>query len=206
MNRPSATLRIVPASSASCDHLDIVFGSRGAAALCRCQRYRLQPRETFRSSPPEVRATRLRDQAGCGQPGAPTSGLVAYDGVDPVGWCAVTPRSALRGLVRVTRVPWQGRLEDRQDPSVWAVTCVLVRVGHRRRGVGRSLAVAAVEHARAADARAVEAYPMTTTATLPEELHVGTVGMFLAAGLHVVARPTPRRAVMRLDLTETDRR
>ncbi len=56
-------LRIVPANEASCEDLDRVFGARGAAATCRCQRYKLQPKESF----PLVRAggTRLpAPQAG----------------------------------------------------------------------------------------------------------------------------------------------
>jgi hypothetical protein len=40
---------------------------------------------------------------------------------------------------------------------------------------------------------------MTTTDALLEELHVGTVGAFAAAGLVEVARPTVRRAVMRAE-------
>ena len=97
-------------------------------------------------------------------------------------------------------MPWEGRSEDRHDEGVWAVTCLLVRAGHRRRGVSRALARAAVEHARAGGARVVEAYPMTTTAVISEDLHPGTVDVFAAAGLVEVGRPTPRRAVMRLEL------
>ena len=40
---------------------------------------------------------------------------------------------------------------------------------------------------------------MTTTASITEELHVGTYETFAAAGLSEVSRPTPRRAVMRID-------
>jgi hypothetical protein len=32
---------------------------------------------------------------------------------EPVGWCAVAPRSAYIGLVRNKRVPWEGRAEDK---------------------------------------------------------------------------------------------
>jgi GNAT superfamily N-acetyltransferase len=93
-----------------------------------------------------------------------------------------------------------GRDEDRTDGSVWAVTCFLVRAGYRKQGVARALAVAAVEHARSRGAAALEAYPMTSTGNaLLEELHVGTVGMFDAAGLQELSRPTLRRAVMRVD-------
>ena len=52
-------------------------------------------------------------------------------------------RTAYSGLLRVYRVPWDGRTEDKTDDSVWAVTCVLVRAGFRRRGIGYALARAA---------------------------------------------------------------
>ncbi len=83
---------------------------------------------------------------------------------------------------------------------MWAVTCLLVRAGRRRRGISRALARPAVEHARQRGARALEAYPTVTTAAIAEELHVGTVATFEAAGMQLVATPTPRRAVMRIDL------
>ena len=191
---------IVPANEVSWDDLQAIFGTRGAAALCRCQRYKLRPREAFRSFPVEERAERLRRQTECGHPGsATTSGLVAFIDGEPAGWCAVEPRPHYGGLVRSARVPWEGRDEDRTDATVWAVTCLLTRTGFRRRGVSRALAAAAVGFARSRGARALEAYPIVTTDVISEELHPGTVGVFAAAGLTEVGRPTPRRAVMRID-------
>jgi GNAT superfamily N-acetyltransferase len=196
-------LRVVPANEASFEDLQAIFGSRGAAARCQCQRYKLEPREAFARFPVEERAHRLRGQAACGDPDAEsTSGLVAYLDGEPVGWCAVEPRSGYAGLVRNARVPWEGRDEDRADDSVWAVTCLFTRAGHRRRGVSRALARAAVEFARERGARALEAYPITTTDVITEELHVGTDGVFAAAGLAEVSRPTIRRAVMRIEFDE----
>jgi GNAT superfamily N-acetyltransferase len=189
-----------PANEASWADLQAVFGTRGSAARCQCQRYKLRPRESFGSFPAEERAQRLREQTDCGHPGpGPTSGLVGYLGGEPVGWCAVEPRPAFTHLLRYHRVPWEGRSEDPTDERIWAVTCFLTRAGHRRRGVSRALAVAAVGFARERGARAVEGYPITTTSVISEELHVGTVRTFAAAGLVEVSRPTLRRVVMRLD-------
>jgi hypothetical protein len=56
-----------------------------------------------------------------------------------------------------------------------------------------------VDFARERGARAIEGYPMTTTNAISEELHVGTAGMFAQAGFVEVSRPTPRRAVVRID-------
>jgi GNAT superfamily N-acetyltransferase len=196
-------ISIVPANEASWDDLQTVLGTRGPAARCQCQRYKLRPRESFAGFPVEERAFRLREQTDCGQPGSETtSGLVAYLDGEPAGWCAVEPRSAYGGLVRNNRVPWEGRDEDKADDSVWAVTCFVTRAGFRRRGVSRALARAAVDFARSRGARALEGYPMLDEPAqgwLLHEFHVGSRGVFEHAGFTEVGRPTVRRVVMRID-------
>jgi GNAT superfamily N-acetyltransferase len=195
---------VVPANQARWEDIATVFGTRGVGAVCWCQRYKLAPREAFKHHPPEERAARLRAQTHADDPASPTtSGLVAYVGRDPVGWCAVEPRPRSIGLLRAYRTPWLGRTEDKADEGVWAVTCLLVRAGHRRRGVSRALVAAAVEHARERGARAIEGYPMISQpgveVTWGEE-HVGFSDVFAAAGFHEVSRPGIRRVVMRIDL------
>jgi GNAT superfamily N-acetyltransferase len=193
-------ITIVPATEASFGDLQTIFGTRGQACRCQCQRYKLRPRESFRSFPVEERAFRLRRQTDCGHPDSDTtSGLVAYLDGEPVGWCAVEPRTEYEGLLRNNRVPWEGRSEDKTDDSVWAVTCLFARAGFRKRGISRALARAAVDFARERGARAIEGYPMTTKNVIAEELHVGTEGVFADAGFTEVSRPTLRRIVMRID-------
>jgi GNAT superfamily N-acetyltransferase len=193
-------LTVVPANEASWEDLQTVFGTRGQAARCQCQRYKLRPRESFRSFSVAERAFRLRQQTDCGRREAETtSGLVAYLDAEPVGWCAVEPRTEYEGLVRNSRVPWEGRAEDKTDDSVWAVTCLFARAGFRKRGISRALACAAVDFARERGARAIEAYPMRTKNVIIEELHVGTQATFAGAGFTGVSRPTLRRLVMRID-------
>lgn len=194
---PHPPLRIVPASDVAWADVQAVLGRRGRAADCQCQRYKLRRGEAFKDVPAREREHRLRTQTE-GDSGD-TTGLVGYRGSDPVGWCAVQPRAAYEGLVRNQRVPWEGRDEDRADESVWAITCFVVRTGFRRQGIGSELVVAALDHARRGGARAVEGYPIGTTAVILEELHVGTVAMFERAGFREVARPTTRRRVMRID-------
>ena len=202
-------ITVVPANRASWKDLQAVFGTRGEAAICQCQRYKLAPREAFRSFPAEERALRLREQTHCGRPKArTTSGLVAYLDDEPVGWCAVEPRTAYPGLVRVYRVPWEGRNEDKTDDGVWAVTCVFIRAGYRRRGITHALVRAAVDHARGRGARALEGYPMITSRGQQVswgEIHVGTRSVFAAAGFTEVSHPTPRRVVMRIDFSRHER-
>lgn len=198
-------LRVVPANEATWDDLQAIFGVRGGAARCQCQRYKLARGESFGKVPVEVRASRLREQTDCDHPGTTgehrrTSGLVAYLDDEAVGWCAVEPRPAYDGLVRNSnRVAWLERSEDRSDDSVWSVTCLFTRAGFRRRGVSRVLAAAAVDFARARGASALEAYPTTTTDVITDDLHVGTHDVFADAGLAEVLRPSLHRAVMRID-------
>lgn len=197
-----AGISVVPANQVSWEDLEVVLGvSRCHAARCYCQRFKISARH-WRSVADEERAHRLREQTDCGHPGSgATSGLVAYLDGAPVGWCAVEPRIAYVQLLS-TRVAWAGRNEDKSDDGVWAVTCLITRIGFRRRGVTHALTRAAVDFARQRGARALEGYPMII---LPGqevtwgELHVGSRGAFAASGFAEMSRPTKRRVVMRIE-------
>ncbi len=203
MNTPGIT--VLPANQASWEDLQTVLGDRGDPARCQCQGYKIREKD-WRSVPIEERAHRFREQTDCGHPdSSDTSGLVAYLGIgagrQPVGWCAVEPRTAFQRLLH-SPVPWSGRSEDRDDDGVWAVTCFVTRAGYRRQGVMTALAAATVDFARRCGARAVEAYPMVTQPDVEitwGELHVGSRGAFAAAGYREVTHPTKRRFVMRVD-------
>ena len=206
----AAELLIVPANEASWEDIDAVFGERGEAHVCQCQRYKLSPGEAFKKVPVEERAHRLRTQTECDHPKSKTtSGLVAYLAGEPVGWCAVEPRTAYFGLMRNFKVHWDGRNEDKGDDTVWSVTCFVVRAGYRRRGVSRALARAAVDFARERGARAIEAYPMLVDPGHDVqwgELHVGKRSIFDAAGYSEVSHPSKRRVVMRIDFERSSRK
>lgn len=190
-----------PANETSWEALQTVFGDHGEASRCQCQRCKLPHRDWWRMPVP-ARTARLRASTHSGAPDAPTtSGLVGLLDGEPVGWCAVEPRTAYLRLLK-TRVPWAGRAEDKNDASVWAAACFVTRAGFRRRGVSRALARAAVDFARARGARALEGYPMIVAPgeDVPwGELNVGSRSIFAAAGFAEISRPTPRRCVMRID-------
>lgn len=194
-------LTIVPANEASCEEVLAVFGPKGYTGRCLCQKMRTTGEEWWHDPiPREERVFRLRQQTDCGYPDSETtSGLVAYLDDEAVGWAAVDRRSE---YLRLGQTPWKGRSEDRGDDGVWAVTCFVVRVGYRGRGITYRLAEAAVEHARLRGARAIEGYPM-----IPDpgqsvtwgELNVGHRKVFETAGFKEVSRPSKRRCVMRID-------
>jgi GNAT superfamily N-acetyltransferase len=197
----SKAITVVPANKASWDDLQTIFGTRGDPPRCQCQYFKTSPAQ-WRAMRVEERAGRLREQTACGHPRArATSGLVAYLGSEPAGWCAVEPRSVYVHLLG-SRVVWAGRSEDRADDRVWAVTCFVTRPGFRRLGVAAALAAATVGFARERGASAIEGYPMITQPGKEitwGEMYVGSRSMFADAGFTEVSRPTRRRAVMRID-------
>jgi GNAT superfamily N-acetyltransferase len=196
-----AGLRIVPASQASCDDIAAIFGTGDYPGRCQCQRYKVTG-PFWRDSTQQQRAARLREQTGCGEADArQTSGLVGYLEAEPVGWVAVEPRTAYPRL-GTSRVVWRGRDEDKDDASVWAVTCFVVRKGYRGRGLTYPLARATIEFARAGGARALEGYPIVAPpwSQIPwGDAHVGTRQVFEEAGFAEVSHPTLRCVVMRID-------
>ena len=192
---------VLPANRAACAELEAIFGRRGEAARCLCQRARL-PHRPWHDMPLAERRARLVEQAACGRPEAEaTSGLVAWRDGTPVGWCAVGPRTDfLRYHQSQSATVWAGRSEDRDDASVWAAACFVTRARFRRRGVATALACAAPAFAQARGARAIEGYPLLVEPGRDVawgELSVGSRAMFAAAGLVEVSRPSARRAVMR---------
>jgi GNAT superfamily N-acetyltransferase len=91
---------------------------------------------------------------------------------------------------------------DPGDDGVWSVPCFVVPRAHRRTGVATALLAAAVEHAAAAGARVVEAYPVATGSPGGAAgLYPGGEEMFRRAGFTEVRRPTPRRLVVRREVT-----
>jgi GNAT superfamily N-acetyltransferase len=198
----STPVTVVPANEASWEDLRAIFGDRGYAAYCHCQRPKMKSWAEWKELGVAGRMLRHEAQTHCGYPSAETtSGLVAYLDGEPVGWCAVEPRTAYARLRR-TPVPWTGRAEDKDDDGVWAVVCFITRAGFRRRGVSRALAHATVEFARERGARALEGYPMVVEPgedVTWGELNVGSRSIFAEAGFQEVSHPTLRRVVMRID-------
>ena len=224
---PPTTLSIRPANQVPWDDLKAVFGDRDSGR-CNCQRFKTRG-WFWEQATDEQRRAQLRDQANCDDPAATsTTGLVAYlhdqaegqrEGQDegqgrqqdpaatPVGWVAVEPRTEYQRLLGLPTV-WKGRPgEDKEDDSVWAVTCFVVRKGYRRRGITYALAAAAVGYAKTNGARALEGYAMLTQPGREitwGELRVGARQVFAEAGFTEVSRPSVRRAVMRIDFTTDD--
>jgi GNAT superfamily N-acetyltransferase len=186
-------ISVRPVSDALFDDVQTVLGTRGQAARCQCQGYRMG---WYAQKSDNVQGRRecLRDQVIEGH------GLVAYLDGEPVGWCSVAPR---RDYTYLRQTTWKGRNEDKDDPGIWAVTCFVTRAGFRRQGISRALVGGTIDLPRDHGARAVEAYPMKPAPGKDVtwgEMHVGALSAFLAAGYRIVHVPSLRRAIVRYDL------
>jgi len=177
-----------PLTSRNWSDLEALFGPRGASGGCWCMWWKL-------------RRSQYEKQKGAGNQrafrrivisGAPT-GVLAYAGKQPVGWCAVAPREAYPVLDR-SRV-----LRRVDDQPVWSVTCFYIPRPWRRSGLTTKLLEAAVQYARKQGAKIVEGYPQDPrSGEMPDAFAwTGFVSAFRKAGFKEVARRSPSRPVMR---------
>ena len=126
----------------------------------------------------------------------PAPGLLAFEGVQPVGWIAIAPR---RELARIEASRATPRVDD---VDVWVIPCITVRKTARGRGIALALIEAAVAYAARQGAPAVEAYPRAGAARVGDDnAFFGTEALFRRAGFRVVRGPLenrPRNWIARL--------
>ena len=192
----AAEITVVSVADAPWDDVSTVFGERGDPAGCWCQFFKV-PNAAWDSGSRDRFKGMLHGQVRANDP-AP--GVIAYTAGKPVGWCAIEPRPNYDRLRR-SKVVIEGSKQKAEDASVWAVTCFVVCVGHRRQGVAAALLRGAVDQARSLGARLIEGYPVDAekrSGASSADLYHGTLSMFMAAGFEVVSRPTSGRAVVQL--------
>jgi GNAT superfamily N-acetyltransferase len=178
-----------PLTPARWPDLEQLFGERGASSGCWCMWWRIAAKEWEHNAGAGNRAAFRRVVAS-----GPAPGLLAYEGGAPVGWVAVAPRSAYPRLNRSPKL----RAED--DTPVWAVTCFSIDRHARGSGVAGTLLAAAVEHARAAGAAAIEGYPIDPAGgtVTNAAASTGVLDMFRAAGFEEIER-RGGRPILRLN-------
>jgi hypothetical protein len=131
-------------------------------------------------------------------------GLLAYDDEGlPIAWCATGPRSRYNRAIGPRATIMKGR-DPSEDDDVWFVPCFFARVGCRRSGTTHELLNAAAELARNHGAKAIEGFPIAGNRRQTDE-YLGRESLFEACGFECIAQPTPRRVVMRRQLTRAKR-
>lgn len=173
--------------------LEKLFGPRGACAGCWCMFFRLSKAQWLRQRGDGNKAA-LRELV---RAASPSPGLLAYEGPEPVGWCALAPREQYPRLAR-SRL-----LKPVDDKPVWSVTCFYVKKAYRRRGVTLSLLKEAVSFARRHGAKLIEGYPAEPRADFVDAFYYhGVPSTFRKAGFTEVARRSPGRPIFRCAMTK----
>ncbi len=125
-------------------------------------------------------------------------GILARRADMPVGWCACGPRvryeraSRPQSKIARSRVP--------ATPNTWLVPCVFVETKSRGQGVAHTLLSAAVELARREGATAIEGWPLARSVQSSADAFLGREQLFDDLGFTCIERPSPERAIMRLEL------
>lgn len=184
---------VVDATAQRWDDLVAVFGQRSDPPHCWCQWFQHNRPGFYATSVPQRRAALERQFAQATPPG-----VLAYDDAGaPAGWCAVAPRAEYERLLTYPMA-----VSEDAD-GLWAVTCFVVRVGARRKGLSEFLLDGAIDLARRHGARAIEAYPVDTSVrkAMAVELRHGVLSVFLRAGFREIGdRPAPARPVVRREI------
>ena len=189
-------IEVHPATSF--EDVQAVLGpKRPDATVCWCLSYRIPSKQNV-ALRGEERGELVRQLVAQDPP----TGVLAYDGGEPVGWAAVHPR-ADTGFATNRRIPHV----DGQD--VWSIWCIRVRPGHRGNGISHALLAGAVDLARACGAPAVEGYPVDNAGQKVDltMAYVGTRKLFEDAGFTKAADTGSvlngfPRVLMRLDLAQ----
>ncbi len=124
-------------------------------------------------------------------------GILAYDNTKAIGWCAIAPRTSFPALSR-SRI-----LRPIDDRPCWSVACLFVDKSCRKKGVSTGLLRAASEYAKSQGAEIVEGYPVEPKSEKdipPAFAWTGVPKAFIGAGFQEVARRSPTRPIMRIEL------
>ena len=103
------------------------------------------------------------------------TGLLAYEGDKPIGWCNYGETIRLAGMVRKLN------LDLTDHDGVGSVACFVIAAPYRGHGVASMLLDSAIDNLRVRGAKAVEGYPRRSEDS-PQSNYRGPLAMFLRAG------------------------
>ena len=171
---PRDAIRVVPATPDRWDDVVTLLGGASDKG-CWCQAPRGFDTGPLRHERRELLRAQLADDV--------PPGMLAYLDDEVAGWCGFGVRGSLPRLDHSRTIP---AVDER---PVWAILCLNIRVGYRRRGVARALVEGVVDYARERGAPGVEAYPVD-----PEGGRVNTSFGFVGLHADVRAAGLPARA------------
>jgi GNAT superfamily N-acetyltransferase len=192
---PDGSIRVEELTEGRAPDLDRLFSSDEDTDHCWCLWF-LIPVKTFHEQGHDGNKAGFLARMGADPH---PMGLIAYEGDDPVGWCATGPRDR---FTRVLRVPTLKNRDRAEDATAWLVPCFFVSPSARGKGVSRMLLEGAVDLARRRGAPAIEGFPLAGSGRRSggSDLMTGVEPLFASCGFEVVDRPSDNRVVMRREL------
>lgn len=174
--------------------IEALFGANGACGGCWCMWWRVpMGGKTWDAAKGAPNRRVFKQLVESGE----ASGVLAFDGKTPVGWCAVGPRADFPRLERSKALAREWRR------TTWSLNCLYVPTHARGRGVATALVAAAVDLARKHRATEIEAYPQTVN---PGERQAGAFvwtgvpSLFEPLGFRPLHRPRRGRMLYLLPL------
>ena len=167
---------------------ELLFGEKGACAGCWCMYWRTSQKI-------------LDQQKGEGNKkaikkiiyGGNIPGILAYHNKQPVGWCAVAPRT------EYTRLQNSRVLKPVDEKPVWSVPCFFIHRKFRNKGLSVDLLNASKKYVKSQGGKIIEGYPIEPREDkMPDAFAwVGLSGAFRKAGFKEVVRRSETRPIMR---------
>jgi GNAT superfamily N-acetyltransferase len=172
-----------------------LFGDNGACGGCWCQWWRVPKGGKMWDETKGAKAKRMTKALFKSNE---ITGLLAYDGDKPVGWCSYGPRSVYPRLERTKSY----RRDDTE--GVWSVNCFFIDRHYRQKGLARQMLQAALKFMKKRKVKSLEAYPVTLTKDgkrLPPAFsYQGPLKMFEDEGFEIIQQLAPTRPLVRKPL------
>ena len=186
----STALTFEPLTPGRWSDLTDLFGPNGACGGCWCMWWK-RTAEEFRHKKGASNRRSFKAIVDHGD----VPGFLVYESSYPVAWCAVEPRE------RYPRLAGSRSLAPIDDRPVWSVTCLFVKAGHRRVGLSLAMLKYAKHFVAVRGGRLIEGYPKDSR-SFPgaNSMWTGAASTFVKAGFTEVARRTPTRPIMRIEV------
>ena len=182
----SLKLKFQPLTPERWNDFKKLFGDNGACGGCWCMWWRLK-RSQYEKQKGAGNKKAIKKIVNSGN----IPGIIAYDGSNPIGWCAIEPRESY-ALLENSRV-----LKRIDDKKVWSVVCFFIDRKYRGKGLTEKLLEAALKYAKKNKAKIVEGYPIDSKNTPSAFAWTGFASAFTKVGFKEVHRGSPTRPIMR---------
>ena len=168
-----------------------LFGPNGACGGCWCQWFKRSGDDFKRLKGDGNRRAFKREVDAGNEPG-----LIAFRAGAPIGWCAIELRERYPVLAR------SRTLKPVDAQTVWSLTCLFIKAGHRRQGTSLALIEAAKSFVARRGGTLIESYPKEPAAGFSgaNTMWTGVASTFREAGFHEIARRTPTRPIFRFEV------